>query len=176
MKIKIPDDIRAERLFVKYEKLALSAARAIAAKYGRSYSELADESLSILARLVVEKWDSFDPSKASACTWIYQKVYFNLANHCVALSKHFNREGTPIDAEPPHRGRTRLEALFAEIGEEGRALLNIIVNAPGDLAYSLSPNAPVRSVNAIRRHLRDEGWDDETTERAWTQLEVSLVG
>lgn len=176
MKLRISNEARAEALFNKYEKLALGAAAAVSRRTGVAYSELQDEALSLLGQLVLERWDGFDSTKARASTWIYKKVYHNLQNFLVARGKRIRREGTTLHEEnEPEQKRSTVERLLEEVGDEGWALLRIMFEAPGDLALSLNPAAPTRSINAINRFLTDGCWKPETIDRAWEQVEYCLT-
>lgn len=168
---------RAEALFIKYEKLALSAASAVSKRMGVRYSELQDEALSILGRLVFEQWDSFDVEKSCASTWIYTKVYRYLQNHCIRRGTRSKRESLLQDENHPatEMKRSPLEKLLAEVGDEGWALLRILFEAPGELAHSLTPQAPARSEASIRRYLTEGRWKPETIERAFSQVQHCLA-
>lgn len=167
---------RAEALFTKYEKLALSAASAVSRRTGVNYSELRDESLSILGGIVFERWDNFDVEKSCASTWIYTKVYRYLQNHVVRRGTRGRREGQICEESTAAVvKKSRIESLLAEVGDEGWALLKILFEAPGDLAQSLTPSAPARSLTAIRRYLSEGRWKQETIDRAFSQVEHCLA-
>lgn len=168
---------RVNILFNEHENLARSVAKKVSELTGRPYSELEDEALDILAKVLMEKWQGFDPSKSCESSWIYRSVYFLLLNRCRKMRKRFRREGESIEGmteEPTHRGPSRLETLFSELGQEGKALLYIISRAPGDLIFMLSPDAPTRSRNAINNYFELVHFGKLRVEKAWSQVETSL--
>ena len=166
----------AEVLFIKYEKLALSAASAVSRRTGVPYSELEDEARSLLGGLVFEEWDRFDAEKACASTWIYTKVYRYLQNYVSRGRPVWRAKGKRVDVDKVEVEvkSSKVDSILSEVGDEGWALLKIIIEAPGELANSLTPTAPARTVTTIRRYLSDGHWKTETIDRAFSQVEHCL--
>lgn len=171
---------RAE-LYKRYRRLAYSLASKMAQKFNRPYRELLEESLHALAFAVCAYWTTgvqvlptskLDKTKCQAVTWLYQCIYWHLMDYCMKPAKR--RELPLQEAKDKAKQVTWLTALRAELGEEGRALLGIVLEAPGALAHELSPRAPQRSRKALQAYLTQVGWDTLRIERAWTQMEYCL--
>lgn len=177
-------------LFRRYRKLAFKVASNFAERFRRPYHEMVDEALFGMAMEICNRWDKFDPERASHSTWLYQACYWHLMNHClyeVGLdSKRPPRASLDAALEVEAPPRYWAEALWQELGEEGRALLLIVLDCPGDLARVLTtrrvlergakdPAVIEDSRNKLIEFLITElGWDDATVERAWEQVETCL--
>lgn len=189
-------------LFRQHRQMVFRIALKFSEKWGVSLDDLLYEGTWALEHEVCERWGRFDPSKASATTWCYHAIYWHLMRHCTSHIKQKARE-TPLSAfdadndEPrggchAHEGNTWepvsrvgfVERLLREVGEEGRALVRVILEAPGELADAFSPRIVSeshkrrvwvtnirRSRKVLRSHLRGMGWSGDEIRRAWNQVE-----
>lgn len=159
-------------LFIKYKKLAYKVAHAFATKYERPYWEMVDEALHALALEICNRWHVYDPKKSKPSTWLYQAIYWHLLTYCTNPKKARER---PLEEVMGHAHRSSwLDNLLRELGEEGRALLSIILEAPGELEETLSYRAPVRSRRAVREYLEEQEWSEDEIEYAWTEVAAAL--
>lgn len=171
----VPRQERASVLYEKYERLALSAASAVS-KYTRvAYSELEDEARSFLAELVLERWGEFRRNKARASTWIRLKVYFHLRNYAGRRWKRQQRErGLTLKDNLLAKREAPSEGLLPEMKEEGWVLVQLVLEAPGELVGALRDSCPTRSATALKQYLLRARWKPETISRAWAQVQAAL--
>lgn len=192
-------NVRAE-LFVRYQRMVYSIAKKISVRFNRPYYEVVDEALGHLAGLCGHWLEKYDPKKgAQPQTWIYQCVYWSLWVHYDRESKAKRVELQEVEErEAP---RSWAETVLSEVGDEGRALLTVLFEAPGEVAkvlWSVEPQKKVkvegtvvpvevkkprmRTVHArrhgkkaITRYLKKElGWAEERVQRAWAEVEACV--
>ena len=163
-------------LFRRHLRLAYSQAHKFANQYQRPHHEMVDEAVHALGKVIAE-WDKFDPNKSRPITHIYHAVYWHLMKTCQPRQRKHTQ--TPADPSVLDRQNCRKEPswyqrIWMDLGTEGRAFLKIVVEAPGDLYYSLSPRAPASARQALLRYLREEGWKGEDIHKAMKQVEFCL--
>jgi len=167
----MPTDDRTA-LFQRYHKLVYKIAKNISEKYNRPYHEMVAEGLGALTWEIWGRDGHFDEKKAGRSHWYYQSIYWHLVCYCDKL-----RKTTTFDidhCEHPAFKRSWIEGLLRELGDEGKELVRIICEAPGELAAELAPRAPVRSRAAVRRYLSSENWTDHKIERVWHEVECAI--
>ena len=166
-------DIRALR-FERWKGLVTRIALDIAKRWNRPASEVIEEAYSHLAFKVCAKWD-IDPSKGATSTWIYQCAYWHLWIWCEKNARARGVGLLPEEADRPARG-SWFHALLTELGDEARVLVLALVEAPGELAGTVSHRAPTRSRRAVRRYLeKTEGWNPYQFERVWGEVERCVL-
>lgn len=179
-------------LFRQHRQMVFRIALRFSEKFGVSLDDLLYEGTWALEHEVCERWGRFDPEKASATTWCYHAIYWHLMRHCTSHMKTKGRESVfsafdPEDGDDSWEPTARVgfvERLLREVGEEGRALVRVILEAPGELADAFSPRMVSeshkrrvwvtnirRSRKVLRSHLRGMGWSGDEIRRAWNQVE-----
>ena len=134
-----------------------------------------DEARSVTDLAFMEAYDRWDPERgAQFNTFLWHYVrgrLLNWSNRQRKLSTNtVSEHGETIADRTP----TGLQHLFSEVGEDARAIIGLVVEAPGELA-ELSQQEPERWLKALWRTLRKAGWDmgrisvgmDEIREAVW---------
>lgn len=179
-------------LFRQHRQMVFRIALKFSEKFGVSLDDLLYEGTWALEHEVCERWGRFDPAKASATTWCYHAIYWHLMRHCTSHMRQKGKESVfsafdPEDGDDSWEPVSRVgfvERLLREVGEEGRALVRVILEAPGELADAFSPRMVSeshkrrvwvtnirRSRRVLRSHLRGMGWSGDEIQRAWNQVE-----
>lgn len=165
----------SERVFARYEKIACTAARAVARKCNRTHQEMAEEAISHLGEMAAD-WGNrrvFDPNRgAKPVTWIYSKIYYHLLNMC--FHKHRKRE-VGLPANPVLEARVSwVERVTREMSDEAKALVCIVVEAPEQLMKEFR-REPIHARLCLLKHLQQEqGWADEKIDAVWTEVQECL--
>ncbi len=172
-RIRLRSDIQAERVFLRYQRVAFSAAKRIATKCNRPISEMSEEALAKLGEMASDWNNAYDPDRGSSpCTWIYTKVYYHLLSICVAKQRH--RE---VDLPPTNDIKAKdswLEQFKRELGEEANALIRIIIEAPSETFRGVMGKDTARARILVMNHLREWGWDEDKIDTVWTEVQLCL--
>lgn len=168
----MPTDDRTA-LFHQYRGLVYKIAFKISQKYNRPYHEMVEEGLGALTWELWGRSDHYDPEKAGRSHWYYQSIYWHLVCYCDKLKKVGSMWNIDECEHPPYKS-SWVESLLQELGEEGKELVRIICEAPGELASEIAPRAPVRSRAAVRRYLSSENWGEQKIERVWHEVECAI--
>jgi len=173
-------------LFRRYQRVAMKLAGQFSGKWGRSQSEMVEKAIDALADVVVE--NSYLPSIGTKpVTWFYSKIYWSLHDYC--WKKAQSPEVPLRDGFDQEEEAGWLSVLLKELSEEGKALVNIVCEAPGELAHVLwflpkkgsvvGPKpmwAPKKQRRKLKQYLRDNRWSEEKIERAWEEVQKCIGG
>jgi hypothetical protein len=162
-------------------KRHLPLARFLAARFAKTFNaplqELIDEAEGILA-LVCCQWDEdYDPKRAAPSTWVYRNIYHGLLNlktrkrHTQSLS---TADGQDLLRQMPAK-QNWLERLIRDLGEDARAIVQTLLDAPREIAEDLSPRRPKRAAAALRQFLVAHGWGDDKINNAWQEVSQCLA-
>ena len=113
---------------------------------------------------------SYQPCKAAFTTWVWVKVWGRLMDVKRKISRRANRGHLPLlledwgnmpDPKQDDPYPFDSESITERLGPEGRALVRLVLNAPGELrevmANAVNDAVPAR--RALRRYLRRYmGW------------------
>lgn len=178
-------DMKPEKLFKRYEKVVCAAARGVAHSTGKSHQEMAEEAISRLGEVSMN-WPAFyDPTQgASGTTWLTIKIRSYLRDFC---RKQLRRREVEIpDSNNFEINEHWLPRMWRELGDEARVLLQIVLDAPPDIANTFRgiQNDPIRARMALMDHLRTSvpspanptvmGWSDAEIDRAWSEVQSCL--
>lgn len=188
-------NVRLER-YMAHRTLVYRIAHTLARRFDLPSEDMIDEGLFYLAGLTFQegmfdatrgeakvggasRWDG----RSSISSWIYQNVYWSLWIYATKRKKR-REVSMEEDFDRASRGPSWVEKLMAEVGEEGRALLSVLFEAPGELSGVLWTDAKAgprprrcgrKGREAVTRHLLREGWDEARVARAWSEVELYFV-
>lgn len=172
-RVVLPTSVKSERIYDRYQRVAFSAARRVSERTGRPYEEMVEEAAAKLGELAAE-WDRFDPRMSCACTWVYTTVYW----HLVTLASGFvRRREVELQEECDAPMRVGwLDRLAQELSEEGRSLLQTILEAPAAVVDELRfhPRELWRVRLRAIEYLRGLRWSEERIDAAWTEVQEAL--
>lgn len=173
-----PEEITKD--LAQFQNMVYQRAHKTVQKYGVEW----DEALSEATYGLIEAARTYDPEKATKSTWYYRVMFEVTTTNFSRHFKHCTRETTMPMHEMteedersliPEYKPSWLSCLLTELGEESRALVHIILDAPEDIADSLSPRAPTRSRNAVREYLIDVlDWPKDELNRSWQEVQSCL--
>lgn len=131
----------------------------------------------------IRAYDTWDPSRgASFPTHVWHCVH-NAMCHEAKLARRTRRERSVGDgamASIPDRRGSMLARLWAEIGDDARAVVLLVVEAPGEIAGALAGRSRysrrVRARRAILDRNGSEGWTKGRTMSAFWEIEEALEG
>jgi len=110
-------------LFLKYRYQARAMAKlVIQGPHLHHFQELAE---SQLALIIMTKWDTFDPSRASRSTWVGRKIIWHLLT---ARKRQFSQPGSlppVLTSEPRSRDK-----MYADLGTEAQRLVRWLRKNP----------------------------------------------
>lgn len=182
-------NVRLDR-YNRYIKMAYSVARGLAKKFHRPYQEVADEAAAHLAVIVCERWDEFDETKSKETTWVYHGIYWHLTRCYFTAdspARHSEMKYTsfPEDWDSTAPSQSWIEQTLSEMGEEGRALLFIVLEASGSFAKEIlcirelfkrrRETQSIELRRAIHRKLSEDGWQPDRVAKAFSELEEVLT-
>lgn len=157
---------RRAAYFERYDRIVKSLAGHYSEMYRRPRQEFLDEGRSHLAWILcnsfglegVEKEWTFDESRGgSISTWIYGSIYWHLRCYADARVARWKKEKGSLESSEVRSKVARVgwvERLLSSVGTEGRALLQIVLEAPGELGDVLWRRAD-RTVVHEGRKTRD---------------------
>lgn len=150
------------QLFADNQRTVLQYSRALANRYSLPVKELEDEGLSALGLAISSREEHI----LKSVYWALRKlILYRLRRSQRLTSGLKDSSGIP---DP-------LFALWSVLSDEGRFLVRVILEAPGELIDVLTPRAPKRSKKAVVKHLRkSEGWSRLKVQRVWKEVEESL--
>ena len=160
--------------YMKYEYMACRIAIGLAGRHGVPVAELCDEARSILGLALANNW-THDPRMSGEQTWVYQNVYWPLLTYCTrGRPRMSSTEDIPAAAEPA-APPARLANLLRDLSDEARALVECIINAPGDLIEDITRANRRRAKAVVTEHLaRAHGLFPFEIDAAWREVEAAL--
>lgn len=168
-------------LVTQYTPLAYRHAAKFAATYKIPFNDVADEAISGLGLIAMAWNESGDPSCSpdGRTTWVYQKLYWHLLTFCTrkqprerCFTSVTKDEDVQIDA-PAKTGW--FEGLLHTLGDDARDIVEIIVNAPAELAEEIRPRKPAKTAKAIQNYVeRYFDWEPTRVMNAWAEVEAAL--
>lgn len=180
-------DRRAQR-FVKYKRMVGRLGERASRASGLRMQDCIDEAEGCLALLLCEQWHRFDEARGAESTWITWQVRGHLGDF---RKREQRRQITPLeDPDRLVKPDCWIERLWSELEDEGRKLLRVIFEAPGELASELwtvclrkvgddLDLCEVPQMHHLKRgghrervinHLRKNGWGEQKIEKAFHQV------
>ncbi len=169
-----------ERLWLRYQPIVYNLAWKFSKKYGRPLEEMVDVGHGVMAITICD--GSYNSEKSKWVTWIWQKVYWALTNYCQRNKR--KREVPIIDEDYERPAKVSwLERIFRELSDEGKTLLRVICEAPGELANTLFGERGVQdsvqdSVQVgkavLFEFLEQNDWEKDKIDRAWKEVEYCV--
>lgn len=162
--------------FEKYRRMACSIAIGIAAKHNLSPDELVDEALSILGLALTDHWVCY--ADAGESTWVYKNVYWPLLTYATRTrhkSIPFSSFETDDETFDAPSKPTPIQNLIRHLGDEAKVMVDVIVNAPIEIAEDVTSISRRRARKAIVNYLAStEGWHGFQIRAAWDEVKAAL--
>lgn len=163
-----------QKMFESYRRVAGNTALRFARKYGFPVAELEDEAMSIVG-LVLAEWEGSGVEVRKPYFWLYHNLEWSLSTYCLKRMKARQRArgSDKLDKSTARTGW--LEGLMRDLGEDARALVETILQAPTEIAADLAPRTRRRGRAAIHRYMEEkQGWSPTRIATAWQEVEVAL--
>jgi hypothetical protein len=178
---------RAAAMVEKYQRLAWAEGRKFARRTGRCPTACAEAGQEILHNCLME-WDESAPEMKEAnrirkfIRWrlvdyfrTHEKSRARLEIHPMDFSEPEEEEDFSPELEQVITGRPSWsECLLRELGEEGQAVVRLILHGPAEILEDMMPTTHARAARTIRKHLADHGWEFEKINRAWREVQACL--
>lgn len=194
------EDMKKEAEFLLYRDLARSLAGKFSRQYHKAYVDLVEVAEYALCLELFGRRGFDKKAGTKKSTWLYTVIYFHLTQVCTrglhpcpryegSMQVHI-REWVPEtpfsclstddqSSIDPEEKSNMVTELLSELSAEARALVQIVLQAPGDLANVITSRDSQRALRmtreAIRVHLIDEfDWTTEMVDRAWAEVEHAM--
>lgn len=162
----------------RYEKLGWKMAKRFSERYGVDIEELMS---AIYLELLVRQQTCRDEHDANK--WAFQTIYYACLDHCHKESK-FHQRFSPITQETDGeevmdtrpQPRDWKADLLRELSEEGRCLVQVVIEAPEEIADELTVSTRGRARRAVQRYLIDElDWNAKQVQQVWAEVQACLA-
>lgn len=167
--------LSTEEVIKKYQKMVYKIAHSLSRQHGEDFDELVSEGYFA----IIKAYPQYNPKKAKLSTWLYTCIWNAMKTYCINPKVHRH---VPVDFEDPESGFSELPCkeswlsrVFREIGEEARAMIEIALEAPEELADEIRTSAPVSSGKALRAYMIDVmDWTPKKVEKIWREIQTCL--
>lgn len=163
-------------LYHRYAKMASSIARNFSQKYGKPLPEMADEAKRALGLAIAEWKLKYNRHRSCPSTYVYQAIFWHLTSICQPRARTRSTSYTDPSLLDSYHSKKEswYSRIWNDVGEEGRAFLRILFEAPGELQRTLSHAAPKRSHKRLVKYLRDHDWSSSEIQNAMKQVRLCL--
>lgn len=125
---------------------------------------------------------SYDPEQGTSfSTWVYSQVRGKLLSRRTRLAEQYASEKQVeddgrLDRNESPRRRHLFEAMAADLSEDARLLVEIVIDAPAEIAWAvgLGGRNPARARYSIYEYLRGTGWTFARAASAFSELKEAL--
>jgi DNA-directed RNA polymerase specialized sigma24 family protein len=115
---------------------------------------------------------TWTPGKSSFVTWSYHCVLRSLQDLRRSEAKHNTRfatnfldsdhddEGEGVDRDPPAREPSAMESILADLSEDARTVVRLLMDSPREIAgvcWRTDPN-PLQARRSMWKRLKAAGW------------------
>jgi hypothetical protein len=167
-----------ERMFLQYRPMARHIAGRFARRKDLPFEEMVDEAESGLGfRLAMYGDEYLTSPSCSESSFCYRSIYWML-QQSRRYEHHipFSTVQEEVKEEWEHKPGW-LTTFLRGLGDEARELVNIVIQAPQEIAADVTTATRARGRHAIRNYLRDVmGWPEEKIDRAWAEVRSCLDG
>lgn len=150
----------------------------LAWNYVKTHGGDFDEVLAQANEAYVMAAASYVPEKSRFTTWVYQQVWFRLRK--IRRGRSVRTVELTEEALEQREAKTNwLECLMAEISDDARTVVRVLVESPTDVLKALFGARPcgVKARKKLLRHMRREhGWSIARVLSAFSEIKEALNG
>jgi DNA-directed RNA polymerase specialized sigma24 family protein len=152
--------------------------RSIVGRHRRRWGGDFDDIMSVANEAFLAAYGAYDAARGASFSTFLTAVALTHLGRWQGLQRV--RPGrTPVhadlDAVPDHRARFDAAAFAAELSEDGRTIVEAVVEAPGEMADAVRPGlgGPGRRRRVVR-FLRGLGWTGQRIAESFKELSEAL--
>lgn len=164
-----------DRVWAQYEPMI----RKIAGRMAKRYPNIPYDDL--VAEGIWGAWSQmgdYDSTRCCLCTWVYRTAYHKMLDLClhrVKRSRSVTLYGDKEEITAPAK-TSFVEKLRAELSEEGRLLLDVVLQAPEELHDALTVRRKVTGRRKLVNYMIDvHDWKPAQVERVFEEIRTALV-
>ncbi|RLF30309.1 MAG: hypothetical protein DRN14_00200 [Thermoplasmata archaeon] len=170
--------ITMESVWEQYKEMIYNIAWKMAKQHNEDFDELVSEGINGVMKYLPR----YDSAKSSLCTWVYRSAWDEMKSYCInpKRKRHVATDFSDLtdDNDLAHQlpsTSSWIGDIMQEIGDEARALVKVVCEAPDELRKEIIRGKQERRAEALKAYMIDVlDWHPEKVNTVWREVSACL--